>query len=50
VHRDANRERVSTGSLSCRSAGYLFNQLVTYREARRRDKPMQYMVSHLSDG
>jgi len=30
-------------------AGYLFNQLVNYREARRHNSTMQYMVSHLSD-
>jgi cytochrome c553 len=30
-------------------AGYLFNQLANYREARRQHQAMQYMVSHLSD-
>lgn len=30
-------------------AGYLFNQLVNYREGRRHHGPMEHMVSNLSD-
>lgn len=30
-------------------AGYLFNQLVNYREGRRHNHAMTYMTSHLSD-
>lgn len=30
-------------------AGYLFNQLVNYREGRRRNHAMMYMTSHLSN-
>ncbi len=30
-------------------AGYLYNQLINYREARRRHRTMEYMVGHLSD-
>lgn len=30
-------------------AGYLFNQLINYREGRRRSHAMTYMTSHLSD-
>jgi cytochrome c553 len=30
-------------------AGYLFNQLINYREQRRHNRAMQIMVAHLSD-
>lgn len=30
-------------------AGYLYNQLINFREGRRRYPPMTYMVDHLSD-
>ena len=30
-------------------AGYLYNQLVNFREGRRQFQPMTYMVDHLSD-
>ena len=35
--------------LDGKPAGYLFNQLVNYREARRSNRPMRVMTSHLSD-
>ncbi|WP_157268709.1 c-type cytochrome [Azohydromonas aeria] len=31
-------------------AGYLYNQLVNFREARRHNATMNYLVEHLSDG
>jgi cytochrome c553 len=30
-------------------AGYLYNQLIHFREGRRQSAPMRYMVEHLSD-
>jgi len=35
--------------LAGKPAGYLFNQLLNYRDARRRHRAMEYMVSHLAD-
>ncbi|HYD58507.1 MAG TPA: c-type cytochrome [Burkholderiales bacterium] len=35
--------------LAGKPAGYLFNQLVAFREGRRRNPVMNYLVAHLSD-
>jgi cytochrome c553 len=36
--------------ISGKPAGYLYNQLINFREGRRRYPLMSYMVDHLSDG